>query len=371
MGPGGEVWERFGHNAIVVEDHQQGTSVAYNYGMFSFRQENFLLRFIQGRMNYWMAGFDTDLDVARYRAAQRSVWRQELNLSPAQRVALRDFLVWNSRDENKFYRYDYYRDNCSTRVRDALDKAVGGAIKAQTSTLPAGTTFRFHTQRLTTNDIPIYTAIQIATGRGADEPLSAWEEMFLPFKLREHLRAVRVPDDSGHMVPLVKTEETVYESNAYPVLDAPPRWIPNYLVVGLILGAGLAILGTLSPRSGSARVGFGALSLTWTWITGIVGTLLAGMWAFTDHVIARRNENVLQFSVLALVVAILLIPVLRGKSWPVRTARALATAMALLSVAGLLGKVLPSWIQANGQLLALAVPVNLGLAIGLQRYTRE
>jgi len=95
------------------------------------------------------------------------------------------------------------------------------------------------------------------------------------------------------------------------------------------------------------------------------------MWAFTDHVIARRNENVLQFSVLALAVAILLIPVLRGKSWPASSARALATGMALLSIAGLLGKVLPSWIQGNGQLLALAVPINLGLAIGLQRFTRE
>ena len=55
MGPGGEVWEWFGHNAIVVEDRSRGTSIAYNYGMFSFRQENFLLRFIQGRMMYWMA----------------------------------------------------------------------------------------------------------------------------------------------------------------------------------------------------------------------------------------------------------------------------------------------------------------------------
>jgi hypothetical protein len=371
MGPGSEVWERFGHNAIVVEDHQRGTSIAYNYGMFSFRQENFLLRFIQGRMNYWMAGFDTDLDVARYRAGRRSVWRQELNLTPAQRVALRDFLAWNSRDENKYYRYDYYRDNCSTRVRDALDAAVGGAIKAQTSGLPSGTTFRFHTQRLTTNDIPIYTAIQIAAGRGTDLPLSAWEEMFLPSKLQEHLRAVRVPDDAGRMVPLVKSEETLFESNAFHVLDAPPRWIPNYLLVGLLAGAGLAVLGTLGVRSRWAGVGFGALALTWTWASGVVGTLLAGMWAFTDHVIARRNENVLQFSVLALAVAILLIPVMRGKVWPVRPARALALGLALLSVAGLLGKLLPGWIQGNGQLLALAVPINLGLAIGLLRFTRE
>jgi hypothetical protein len=274
-----------------------------------------------------MAGFDTELDVARYRAAQRSVWRRELNLTPAQRWK-GDFLAWNSRDQNKYYRYDYYRDNCSTRVRDALDAAVGGAIKAQTSGLPSGTTFRFHTQRLTTNDIPIYTGIQIATGRGADQPLSAWEEMFLPSKLKEHLRAVRVPDDSGRMVPLVKSEETVYENNTFTVLDAPPRWIPNYLLVGLVVGAGLAVLGTLGVRSRWAGVGFGALGLTWTWVSGVVGTLLAGMWAFTDHVIARRNENVLQFSVLALAVAILLIPVMR------KGLARFAVGLALLSVAG-------------------------------------
>ena len=127
MGAGAEVWERFGHNAIVVEDRRLGSSVAYNYGMFSFRQENFLLRFLQGRMMYWMAGISTPKASCPSTATlQRSVWQQELNLTPAQRLALRDFLEWNARKENRFYRYDYYRDNCSTRVRDAIDRVLGG-----------------------------------------------------------------------------------------------------------------------------------------------------------------------------------------------------------------------------------------------------
>src|SRR5262249_4028949 len=100
MGAGVRVWELFGHNAILVEDTSLGTAIAYNYGMFDFRQENFLWRFIQGRMRYWMEGFDLASTLVIYRRANRSVWVQELNLSPSQRVALRDFLEWNERPEN-------------------------------------------------------------------------------------------------------------------------------------------------------------------------------------------------------------------------------------------------------------------------------
>jgi hypothetical protein len=365
MGPGAEVWERFGHNAILVEDRKLGTSRAYNYGMFSFRQANFLLRFVQGRMNYWMAGFDAKPDIARYYRAQRSVWSQELNLTPAQRLKLRDFLLWNEQPENAFYRYDYYRDNCSTRVRDALDSVLGGAIRAQTELVPAGTTFRFHTQRLTANDVPIYTGILIATGRGADQPISAWEEMFLPFKLREHLRIVRVPDGKGGEVPLVKEEHTLYESDAYPVPDAPPPWVRRYLLAGVLVGSGLLVSGVAGRRWGWARSVFGIAGTTWVLVAGVSGAILAWLWAFSDHVIATRNENVLQFNLFAFALLWVLVPAMRGRPWAVRPARALVLAMALASVAGLVAKLLPGWIQVNGEILALTVPINLGLAAGL------
>src|SRR5205823_7278461 len=128
-------------------------------------------------MLYWMGGFDLQSTIDQYREANRPVWAQELNLTPAQRSSLAQFIEWNERPENRFYHYDYYRDNCSTRVRDALDRVLGGAIKSQTSTLPTGATYRFHTQRLTANDPLIFTGLLVALGHYVDRPISAWEEM--------------------------------------------------------------------------------------------------------------------------------------------------------------------------------------------------
>ena len=132
MGPGKYVWERFGHNAIWIHDPIHGTDQTYNYGLFDFHQQNFLLRFVQGRMWYWMRGYPAQSYVESYRRANRSVWVQELEIPPGARRELQQFLEWNELPENRFYHYDYYRDNCSTRVRDALDRALGGAIRAAT-----------------------------------------------------------------------------------------------------------------------------------------------------------------------------------------------------------------------------------------------
>ena len=129
MGPGKAVWERFGHNAIWIHDPERGTDQAYNYGLFDLRQEKFLVRFLQGRMWYWMQGFPAQAYVELYRRANRSVWIQELEMPANAKRELQEFLEWNERPENRFYHYDYYRDNCSTRVRDALDRALGGRIQ--------------------------------------------------------------------------------------------------------------------------------------------------------------------------------------------------------------------------------------------------
>ena len=368
MGVGAEVWERFGHNAIVVEDRSRGTSVAYNYGMFSFRQENFLLKFVQGRMLYWMAGYPTADDVPRYIDRQRSVWQQELNLTPAQRLALRDFLEWNALDEHKFYRYDYYLDNCSTRVRDALDRVLGGAIERQ-SRMP-GRSFRFHTQRLNTHNPLLYTGLMLALGAGADQPRTRWEEMFLPLKLHEYLREIRLPDSAGGFIPLVKSERALFESTAHPVRDEPPAWGPAYLAIGIVLGGLLAWAGVRHGRSGAGRTSFVFPATTVALLLGLGGMILAGMWAFTDHVMAARNQNVLQLNDLTLALGLLLPWARPTRPGVVRAVRWLAWLVAGLSVAGVLLKLLPLWPQVNGQVLALLVPLNLGLVAGVLAATR-
>jgi hypothetical protein len=369
MGVGAEVWERFGHNAIIIEDRSRSTSLAYNYGMFSFRQENFLLRFVQGRMLYWMADYPAEEELPRYRAVRRSVWRQALNLTPAQRLALRDFLAWNSRGDNRFYRYDYYRDNCSTRVRDAIDRVIGGAVAAQAQG-PASGSYRFHTLRLNANNKLLYLGLALLEGRGADVPATRWDEMFLPLKLRDYLRDIRVPDSVGTLVPLVVREDTLYESTSFPVPDAPPHWLPAFLTIGVLLGGFLWWGGAAGRSLGMARGMLLWGGTVWALLTGVAATIMAVLWAFTDHAIAARNENVLQCTVFALALGAILPFALRDRPWATRSARMLALLVGGLALLGLVLKLVPGFDQVNGQVLALTVPANLGLMAGVLQGVR-
>ncbi len=371
MGPGAQVWERFGHNAIWIHDPASPPDTAYNYGLFDFQQENFLLRFIRGEMWYWMAGFPAEPYVRTYVRDDRSVWLQELNLPPAARLELREFLRWNERPEHRFYHYDYYDDNCSTRVRDALDRVIGGAIRAQTGSLPTGTTYRFHTLRLTANDPPVFTGLLLALGPGVDRPLSAWEEMFLPLALREHARRVVLPGPDGTPVPLVAGERTLFESAAPDPPSAPPSWLPWYLLLGVAIGGLAAALGEMAGRDGRAwgRVGFGALAVVWGVVGGLGGVVLAGLWGLTDHAMAYRNENLFQLNPLLLGLAVLVPLGLAVRGRARRWGRTLALTLAALSLLGFVLQALPGFDQVNGPAVALLLPVHLGFAAGARRAT--
>jgi hypothetical protein len=361
IGVGVRVWERFGHNAILVEDRERATRTAYNYGLFDFRQENFVLRFIQGRMWYWMQGLDADAMLQSYIRDNRSVWIQELDLSPDQRVALRDFLAWNERPEHRYYRYDYYRDNCSTRVRDALDRVLGGRFRALTDTVATGTTYRFHTKRLTADDLPLFTGLQVALGEPVDRPISAWEAMFLPLAVQEWARRMTVRDSAGRVRPLVRAERTLFTSSVPDPPARPPSRMLLFLAVGSIVGGLLAVGGRRASLLGWLGTG-------WTVLAGAAGVILTFLWAFTDHVVAYRNENLFQVSVLFVPLAALLLALVLGRSWARRPAVVTASLVALSSVAGLVLQVLPGFDQQNGEVLALAVPINLGLAWGVRRF---
>ncbi len=370
MGIGPAVWERFGHNAIVVQDRVRGTSTSYNYGMFSFRQKNFLLRFLQGRMHYWMAGYPTDADLPRYVAAQRSVWLQELALTPAERLALRDFLEWNAQAANAHYRYDYYLDNCSTRVRDAIDRILHGAFKAQMAG-PATGDFRFHTRRHNTHDLALYTGLELILGPSVDQPATRWDEMFLPLMLRDYLRESTRPGPDGRPMPLVREERVLYQNNAWSVPERPPTWWPGYLIAGLLAGGTFLVLGRGARRTAAARRGLLFFGVSWSVIVGVLGLVLAGVWAFTDHRVAFRNENILQLPVLYLGLAAVLPGALRERPGLGRAAAWLALAIGAMSLLGLMLKVVPGLDQFNTEILALFVPANVGLSLAILRWGRS
>jgi len=362
MGNGTRIWERFGHNAIRIVDATTRTDSVYNWGTFDFAQPHFLRRFMTGNTLYWMQGDDMPRTLEVYQYTNRSVWAQELDLTPAERLAVRDFIVWNARPENRYYRYDYYLDNCSTRVRDLIDRVVGGQVKQAMASHLTNTTYRFHTQRSFQFDPAVALGTNIGLGEVADRRINEWEESFLPARLMDHIRDVRIRDSNGAVHPLVKAEQQLFRANGPP----EPRQPPNEMVRNLAIGLAVAVLLGVLARGASAgkraaRIGFATLATIWTAANGILGVILIVGWTATRHVFMARNENLLQFDVLSLALAVVL-PLAVARARAVRLARTLSIVVAAIAFVGFAMQILPWFKQVNGEVIALTLPAHLALA---------
>ena len=305
MGPGAEIYERFGHNAIWIRDTVARTDRIYNFGMFDVPSDPagilaFGAKFAMGPPRYWL-GVDRSLDVTlvNYQHFKRDVAAQELNFAPAQRADLAARLEINARDENKFYAYDYFRDNCSTRVRDILDLELGGALKRATVGTPAAGTFRFHTQRSITNDKLLFVGIDMAFGPRVDQPLDQWDEMFLPEKVADRIGELTIPGSDGQSEPLATNKFSLLTIGAFHVEQKPPPWGIPFLVIGLGI-AGLMRL-TDARRINSVVSMFGrVIGGAWMLLMGAGGMILLFFWIATQHIATWANHNLLIASPLAL-----------------------------------------------------------------------
>lgn len=364
FGPGDLVYERFGHNALRVRDEATGKDVAYNWGMFDFDEPNFLGRFLSGDTRYWVEALPTAWLVDLYRRQDRTIHEQVLALTPVQRLDLARFVEENAREENKYYRYDYFLDNCSTRLRDAIDRALGGSLARRFEPMTTPWTFRSESVRLMTPDGFAQAGMDIALGPLADEPMSAWEAMFVPMRLRDYLRDVTLATDSA-TVPLVAREVVLHE----PVARAPEPAERRGLAIGgygLIAGVWMLILAPFGVvQRQRTRVPAAVMAAIWHALTGVLGFALLGMWLFSAHVFWYDNWNLLLLSPLGLAAAWPVARgILRGTLSPV--ARTLAIAIAGMAVLALLAA--PFNQQVMGGPLLLLLPGHLGLALATWRH---
>lgn len=363
MGPGDEVFEKFGHTAIWIHNAATQTDVAYNWGLFDFNDKDFIARLARGRMRYSMAGFQMQAMVQSYIATNRTVQAQELNLTPAQRLEVQNLAETNALPENRFYMYDYYRNNCSSLPRDLLDRVLGGAIKSKTDSVLTNTTFRGHTLRILGDDVLAYTGAQFALGHPADANITRWQEMFLPLKLQEHLRRVYVKGQTGALEPLVVREIQIAASTRPAERKAAPNYVLRFSLFGIGIALVLFILLSLSLTGlRTTKVVLAIVASLTSIAGGLAGLGLILAWGITDHYFMSRNENLLQLTPLLLVLGVL-IPFAYRKARVRKTVIALASASAGLSVAGFLLQALPLFHQPNGEIIGLAMPVQIALAI--------
>jgi hypothetical protein len=355
FGPGDQAFSKFGHDALWVHDPRKPPSrqdLVFNYGTFRFDSPWLIMDFLKGRLSYWLSVSTLERTLASYKAQNRSVSAQELALTDDQIQAVSAFLSKNVKPENAYYRYDYYQDNCATRIRDVLDRHLGGQLGAA-SQGPAPLTYRDHTRRLTVDAPILFLALDLALGRLVDRPITEWEELFLPARVEAKLSQLTTASGA----PLVQRRVSLFEADRAAPLDGALGFRWGWLAAGIALGATWLALARLERRW--ARVSLAASLSGLGFVYGLLGALLLVLWLLTDHEVTYWNQNVLLCPVWAMALPVLARDLARAvprrPGLMMRLVGA-ATACALLA---LLLRALPSS-QHTGPALSFFVPQWLG-----------
>lgn len=370
MGPGAHPFTRFGHDALLLEWQSAGEQrdLVYNFGTFAFRGPRGVADFMAGRLRYWLSVSTLESTRHSYGAAGRSLVAQELELDAAQRAELAEALALNALPERRYYDYDYYRDNCATRLRDVLDRVLDGQLQRGVHGL-GRLTFRQHTLRLVSGDPALYLGLDLALGSATDRPITRYEELFLPGELHEELARATVERD-GRALPLVRREQRLLESARAPLPAEPPDMRMSFAGAGLLLGALGAALGRGAARATALRVAFGAWSAVLGLSAGFIGCVLAGFWGLSKHWAAHRNYSLLLCPPWALWLGVCGVALALGRP---RARGRLELTAAVLTGSSALALALSSWPQPGfaGQELPLVfLPLWLGVLLGAKLGAR-
>ena len=373
IGPADPIYSWWGHAAIIVEDNITGESGYYDYGNFSFDQDSFANNFIMGRL-YFLKMVTNPAPQLRYAAfLNRDVTLYNLNIPDDRKAEIVSLLKNDVRPENRVYLYDHFYDNCSTRIRDVLDAASGGAL-SEAGKAPSGSTLRRQARRFTYFNPLIDWLFNFAMKGNIDSPASIWDTMFLPANLEKAVATLMITDEDGTKVPFASNKTILSRAEKRPVIpETPrPRWYFG-LAAGILLAAVIFLMKrkfTKSPGgSVAAGRGIGAVSAALTLVLGTAGTLLFFMACFTDHSFAYWNMNLLFINPFLLVtfgVSIrLLIRGDRGMK-SLELCWTLTAAGILLSV---LLKIIPFCRQDNWNSLLLMLPPALALGGFLRKMS--
>lgn len=351
MQPGEVFWERFGHDAIIVDDPARGGAVSYNFGFFDMAEPDFVQNFVRGRMRYALVALPLEQDLEIYRQEGRGVRVQWLDLTDAQADSLAAALEENALPENARYQYDYFLDNCATRVRDALDRALDGQLGPQLAGRSQGNTYRSEAARLSRPARWMWLAFELGLGPNADQPLSRWQEAFIPMRLADALGEAKTSAGT----PLVIAEEELLPHRLGPEPEARPQPLLGWTFAGIMIGVFLWFVGRRRPRIAAA--------FAWVFwaLGGLVGALMLYLWLGSAHWAGWRNHGMLLMNPLAW----LLLPgawaMLRGGipsrrfGWLLRIVVGIAVLALPLSWLGI-------DLQRNGMWIGLLLPIHLALA---------
>lgn len=279
--PGSEIYELCGHEAVRIQG--PGIDSVWNFGVFNFAEPNFVYRFVKGETDYYVDSYPFDWFVPEYMAQGRRVEEQVLNLSDEEVDRLHSLLRKSATPPNNRYRYNYIKNNCSTKIADLLDSISRGNIVYPD-------TLRFETYREAMRgyhkNYPWYQfGIDVALGNGLEEELTQREELFIPVELNRHASKALLPDGR----PLVRQTNVLYEGRPDAV-EPPTPFLLTPLWVSIVVAAITLILITFCWRKNCIPRYWYAFYYA---VAGFAGCLVAFLVCISSH--AATSPNLLIF----------------------------------------------------------------------------
>ena len=295
LGPGDELYFWWGHISLLIEDSITGSRRFFDYGLFSFDNENFFVNFALGRLIYSSGSFRADTYISSHINANRDITLFTLDIPPEWRQKVLEFVEISMLPENRDYYYHHFDDNCATRIRDIIDIATQGQFREQLGEKPSRFTLRQHVRRHTWFNPVVDWALNFWMGQGIDTPITVWGDMFLPSEVARQIEKFYFTDPDGNRRRLVSDVEVVFRSQGRPqVLEYPRTQWPRTLAFSLAVSALLGIFSFLHTKNiRTGRVMLGISHSFAGFVFGFTGLLLYFMVLFTDHDYTFHNINML------------------------------------------------------------------------------
>jgi len=358
-----EIASWFGHTSILVQDKKYKIGRVYNYGMFHFGPD-LLPKFLTGEMRFWVGEASVQGTFRLYESLNRDISIQVLNISPKKREEIAKYMADYVLPENRYYIYDHYFDNCSTRPRDVVDLATGGQFKKY-AMQKSKFTLRDHTQRYAQHSPYIYFLLTAWMNIEIDQPLTLWEDMFLPGELEKNLNNFRYIDEKGVEKPIVLKTYSVYKSNRSPPPAEPNLFWIRTLLAGFILGLfGFFLRRRISDTfTKKERVPYAFFVILFGLLLGIPSLASMGF-NFTHHTITHWNENLFMMNLFTFLSLPFGFMILFGSQKALSWLDKVWVILTVTSLILVVLKITPWFGQQNGQVIAFYLPFYALLALG-------
>jgi len=298
-GPGSQLFTSFGHSAFRVKDPVLGIDKIYNYGTFDFNAPNFYLNFAKGKLVYQLGTSDTGRFLRVYNYEKRWVKEQVLNIPTEKTQAFYNFLENNAKPENKEYRYDFFYDNCSTKLEEVINTILGSSIQYSNDHLKSNKTHRDLIADYTQEHLWGKFGIDLALGSVIDKRATFDEYRFLPDYMMQAIANTTITNN-GETMPFVKKTQQLL----HPFQKTTTGFEFTPLVLFSII---LLIVAFITYRDFNRKKRTKLLDFLLFFGTGAIGIVVLLLWFATDHTATYKNLNFLWAFAPNLIIAFLLV----------------------------------------------------------------